>query len=116
MGGMYYVASAGLYTSYYVTYGGIQLFRRHEHARIPRYGVIIGYMAGALNNGSTNFKRMLGAGLTSLLITAIIQAYLNYHLCTCTITRYEPYYVGRHRYLGVAGVYGFVLASFRALL
>ena len=39
--------------------------------------VIIGYMAGALNNGSTNFKRMLGAGLTAAIITAVIQAYMN---------------------------------------
>ena len=40
--------------------------------------VIIGYMAGALNNGSTNFKRMLGAGLTAAIITAVIQLYMNY--------------------------------------
>ncbi|HSV48907.1 MAG TPA: hypothetical protein VLH35_01200, partial [Candidatus Acidoferrales bacterium] len=39
--------------------------------------VVIGYMAGALNNGSTNFKRMLFAGLTSSIIVAVIQAYLN---------------------------------------
>ena len=42
--------------------------------------VIIGYMAGALNNGSTNFKRMLGAGLTAAIITAVIQAYMNYNI------------------------------------
>jgi hypothetical protein len=40
--------------------------------------VIIGYMAGSLCNGSTNFKRMLGAGLTAAIITSVIQAYLNY--------------------------------------
>ena len=39
--------------------------------------VIIGYMAGALTNGSTNFKRMLFAGLTAAMITAVIQAYMN---------------------------------------
>ena len=42
--------------------------------------VIIGYMAGSLNNGSTNFKRMLGAGLTSSIIVAVIQAYMNYYI------------------------------------
>jgi hypothetical protein len=42
--------------------------------------VIIGYMAGALVNGSTNFKRMLGAGLTASIIVAIIQAYVNYNI------------------------------------
>ena len=45
--------------------------------------VIIGYMAGALNNGSTNFKRMLGAGLTAAIITAVIQLFMNYNF-TCT--------------------------------
>ena len=44
------------------------------------YGVIIGYMAGALVNGSTNFKRMLGAGLTSSMIIAVLQAYMNYYV------------------------------------
>ena len=44
--------------------------------------VIIGYMAGALNHGSTNFKRMLGAGLTAAIITAVIQTFLNLQLCT----------------------------------
>ncbi len=42
--------------------------------------VVIGYMAGALCNGSTNFKRMLGAGLTAAVITAVIQAYMNYNV------------------------------------
>jgi hypothetical protein len=42
--------------------------------------IIIGYMAGALCNGSTNFKRMLGAGLTAAVITAVIQAYMNYNV------------------------------------
>jgi hypothetical protein len=42
--------------------------------------VIIGYMAGSLVNGSTNFKRMLGAGLTASIIVAIIQAYVNYNI------------------------------------
>ena len=41
-------------------------------------GVIIGYIAGSLTNGSTNFKRMLGAGLTAAIITSIIQAFMNY--------------------------------------
>lgn len=75
-GGMYYVASAGLYTGYYTGkynyYGDISLLFWIVNA------VIIGYMAGALVNGSTSFKRMLGAGLTAAIIVAVIQAYLNY--------------------------------------
>jgi hypothetical protein len=75
-GGLYYVASAGLYTGYYAGkynyYGDISVLFYLVNA------VIIGYMAGALTNGSTSFKRMLGAGLTGAIIVAVIQAYLNY--------------------------------------
>lgn len=78
-GGLYYVASAGLYTGYfegskiqYNYFGDISVLFYLVNA------VIIGYMAGSLNNGSTNFKRMLGAGLTASILVAIIQAYLNY--------------------------------------
>ena len=42
-------------------------------------GVIIGYIAGSLNNGSTNFKRMLGAGLTASIIVAVIQVIHELH-------------------------------------
>ncbi len=42
--------------------------------------VIIGYMAGAINNGSTNFKRMLLSGLTAAIITAVIQVFMNYNI------------------------------------
>jgi len=79
MGGLYYVAQAGLYTGYfagsnppYNYFGDVSLLFWLVN------GVIIGYMAGALTNGSTNFKRMLMAGLTAAIITAIIQAYMNY--------------------------------------
>ena len=79
MGGLYYVAQAGLYTGYfagsnppYNYYGDVSLLFWLVN------GVIIGYMAGALTNGSTNFKRMLMAGLTAAIITALIQAYMNY--------------------------------------
>lgn len=81
MGGMYYVASAGLYTGYYAGsspsynfYGDVSILFWLVNA------VIIGYMAGALTGGSTNFKRMLGAGLTSSIIVAVIQAYMNYSI------------------------------------
>ena len=79
MGGMYYVATAGLYTGYYASstpaysfYGDISMLFYLVNA------VIIGYMAGSLTNGSTKFKRMLGAGLTSAVIVSVIQAYMNY--------------------------------------
>jgi len=81
MGGMYYIASAGLYTGYYAGsspaynfYGDLSLLFILVNA------VIIGYIAGSLTNGSTNFKRMLGAGLTASIMVAVIQAYMNYSI------------------------------------
>jgi hypothetical protein len=82
MGGMYYVASAGQYTSLYATYSsGAVNYNFFGDVSMLFYlvnGVVIGYMAGSLNGGSTNFKRMLLSGLTAALITAVIQAYMNY--------------------------------------
>jgi hypothetical protein len=84
MGGIYYVASAGLYNGYYGTttngMGGLKynFFGDISVLMWILYGVSIGYMAGSLANGSTNFKRMLGAGLTASLLIAFIQAYFNY--------------------------------------
>ena len=40
-------------------------------------GILIGYIAGALNNKSFAFKRMLGAGLTAALTVGVIQFILN---------------------------------------
>jgi hypothetical protein len=84
MGGMYYVASAGQYTSLYAVYSeGAVFYNFYGDVSMLFYlvnGVIIGYMAGALNNGSNNFKRMLVSGLTAALITAGIQTYMNYYV------------------------------------
>lgn len=81
MGGMYYVGTAGLYTGYYAGsspaynfYGDISMLFYLVNA------VIIGYMAGSLNNGSTNFKRMIFSGLTASVIVAAIQALMNYYI------------------------------------
>ena len=41
-------------------------------------GILIGYIAGALNSGSTSFKRMLGSGLTASIAVGIMQFILNY--------------------------------------
>jgi hypothetical protein len=80
MGGIYYVASAGLFTGYYASYNPPQNFFGDLSMLFYLVnGVVIGYMAGALNNGSTNFKRMLGAGLTAAIITALIQLFMNYN-------------------------------------
>ncbi len=80
MGGLYYVANAGHYNGLFGTYGMTE-YNYFGDVSMLFYlvnAVIIGYMAGALTNGSTNFKRMLFAGLTASMITAVIQAYMNY--------------------------------------
>lgn len=80
MGGIYYVASAGHYNGLYSSMG-VTTYNFFGDISMLFYlvnAVIIGYMAGALNNRSTSFKRMLGAGLTSAIITAVIQTYMNY--------------------------------------
>ena len=110
MGGMYYVASAGLYTGYYTSYNPPQNFFGDISMLFYLVNaVIIGYMAGALTKGSTNFKRMLGAGLTASIITAVIQVLLNY---TVSLAPARSMAVGlwTDTTLGVAGLYGFVLA------
>ena len=79
MGGLYYVASAGQYNGLYSSLGVTQ-YNFFGDVSMLFYlvnAVVIGYMAGALNNGSTNFKRMIFSGLTASLIVAVIQAYLN---------------------------------------
>jgi hypothetical protein len=81
MGGMYYVASAGHYNGLYSSMG-VTTYNFFGDTSMLFYlvnAVIIGYIAGSLNNRSTNFKRMLGAGLTAALITAVIQAFMNYN-------------------------------------
>jgi len=82
MGGMYYVAAAGQYNGLYSSMGVTQynFFGDISMLFYLVNAVIIGYMAGALTNGSTNFKRMLGAGLTAALVTAVIQAFMNYNV------------------------------------
>jgi hypothetical protein len=79
MGGLYYVASAGQYNGLYSSLGVTQynFFGDVSMLFYMVNAIVIGYMAGALNNGSTNFKRMIISGLTASIIVAVIQAYLN---------------------------------------
>lgn len=81
-GGMYYVASAGEYNGVYASAGvtAYNFFGDISFLFWLVNAVIIGYIAGSLNKGSTSFKRMLGAGLTASIITAVIQAFMNYNV------------------------------------
>ena len=118
MGGMYYVASAGVYNGYYGHYGTEFYHNFYGDISMLFYlvnAIIIGYMAGALNNGSTNFKRMLGAGLTSAIITAVIQVFMNWNFTLdfagateSWLIQYSPRAMAHG--LWADPVYGFVLA------
>lgn len=79
MGGAYYIAYAGYATASYAAYG---VFDYNFFGDISMLfylvnAIIIGYMAGALNNGSSNFKRMIGVGLTAALTTQVIQTLMD---------------------------------------
>jgi hypothetical protein len=108
-GGMYYVASAGLYTGYYETSGHYDFFGDLSMLGYLVCAIIIGYMAGALNNGSSSFKRMLGAGLTAAVIVATLQAYFNYSLSLSPAMKmnHDNWAITT---FGIAGLYGFTLA------
>jgi len=109
MGGMYYVASAGLYTGYYqgtgyIFYGDMSMLGYLVNA------IVIGYIAGSLNNRSTSFKRMLGAGLTAAITTAVIQTFLNYTFALEPSRAMSVAQWADTSIFGIAGAYGFILA------
>jgi hypothetical protein len=109
MGGMYYVACAGLYTGYYNGAGNYNFYGDMSMLGYLVNAIIIGYMAGALCNKSTNFKRMLGAGMTAAVITAVIQAYLNYTVALAPGLKmnHDQWAITT---FGITGLYGFTLA------
>ncbi len=84
MGGAYYLAYAGYSSLAYEAYADMLGVHYNFYGDISMLfylvnAIIIGYMAGALNNGSTNFKRMIGVGLTAALTTQIIQTFMDYN-------------------------------------
>lgn len=114
MGGMYYVASAGLYTGYYqgtgyIFYGDMSMLGYLVNA------IVIGYMAGSLNHGSTSFKRMLGAALTASITTAVIQTILNYTVALQPSRDMSIAQWADTSIFGIAGAYGFILAFVPAI-
>ncbi len=80
-------------TFYYLAFAGYNIFYSYEQFgvnymlnlyRDPAFigdyivcGILIGYIAGALNNKSYSFKRMLGASLTAAITVGMIQFVLN---------------------------------------
>ena len=81
MGTVYYLSMAGYSSFTYLSYG--QTWNFYADAGLITYivvGILIGYIAGALNNKSYRFKRMLGAGLTAAITTGLIQFFVNIQL------------------------------------
>jgi hypothetical protein len=79
MGTLYYLAMAGYSTVTYLQYG--QTWNFFADAGLITYivvGILMGYIAGALNNKSYSFKRLLGSALTATITTGIIQFIVNY--------------------------------------
>jgi hypothetical protein len=117
-GGMYYLASAGLYNGYYGHYGTAFYHNFYGDISMLFYlvnAIIIGYMAGALSKGSTGFKRMLGAGLTSAIITAVIQVFMNWNFTLDFAGATESWLIefsprAMAHGLWTDPVYGFILA------
>jgi len=79
MGSIYYLAMAGYSSFTYLSYG--QTWNFYADASLLTYivvGILIGYIAGALNNNSYSFKRMLIAGMTAAITTGLLQFLVNY--------------------------------------
>jgi hypothetical protein len=110
LGTLYYVSYAGYYVAEnarnFLTYVIADPTVANTKAMLPNLyadpsfigayivgGLIIGYMAGALNNGSYNFKRMLGAGLTAGLTVGLFTYILNYTVAYgAWMTRGDPWF------------------------
>jgi len=82
MGTLFYLAYAGYNIMYSLETFGLEytynLYK--DPSFIGNYiigGILIGYIAGALNNKSYSFKRMLGAGLTAGITVGVLQFLLN---------------------------------------
>jgi len=80
-GTLYYIAFAGYNIQFSIINYGSSLNLYADPSFIGNYivgGILIGYIAGALNNKSFSFKRKLGASLTAALTVGIFTFILNY--------------------------------------
>ena len=80
-GTLYYIAFAGYNIQYSIINFGSSLNLYADPSFIGDYivgAILIGYIAGALNNKSFSFKRKLGASLTAALTVGIFTFILNY--------------------------------------
>jgi hypothetical protein len=81
LGTLYYISMAGYSISTYAAYGmNVNFFADASLIFYIVHGVMIGYIAGALNNKSSSFKRMLGAGITAAVTMGLLQFFVNIQL------------------------------------
>ena len=81
MGTLYYLAFAGYNISYSTITYGASLNLYADPSFIGNYivcAILIGYIAGALNNKSFHFKRKLAAAMTAAIAVGVFQFVLNY--------------------------------------
>lgn len=97
-GTLYYLASAGYNIMYSIQYFGIDYAYNlyADPSFIGDYivgGILIGYITGALANNSLNFKRMLGASLTTTITIGVFTFILNYTVSFAAwMTQGDPLY------------------------
>ena len=94
MGTLYYVAYAGYNIQYSIINYSASQNLYADPSFIGDYivgGILIGYIAGALNAKSFSFKRKLGASLTAALTVGIFSFILNYTVSFAAfMTRGDP--------------------------
>jgi hypothetical protein len=80
-GTLYYIAFAGYNIQYSTINYGASLNLYADPSFIGNYivcSILVGYIAGALNNKSFHFKRKLAAALTACITIGVFQFILNY--------------------------------------
>jgi hypothetical protein len=93
-GTLYYLAFAGYNISYSTITYGSSLNLYADPSFIGDYivaAILVGYIAGALNNKSFHFKRKLAAALTATITIGLFQFILNYTVSFASwMTRGDP--------------------------
>jgi hypothetical protein len=94
MGTLYYVAFAGYNIQYSLINYGLNTNPYADPSFIGNYivgGILMGYMAGSLNEKSMRIKRMLGSALTASIAVGIFQFILNYTVADAAwMTQADP--------------------------
>lgn len=116
-GTLFYLAYAGYNILYSYENFGMWTNLYRDPSFIGNYivgGILVGYIAGALNNKSYKFKRMLGAALTAAITVGILQFTLNYTVAFgAWMTQSDPWYALFYTMLPmvILGIIGPIIAK-----